>query len=173
MNIQSNILPSNSHWIAVRSRNKFALQAVSQNHSFQKVSHERKFKLHVPKEVKFKTHLYRNNHKMTSCIDPVIKSNSTLLLPAILTKKGIISGNYIIHQIFLVRVPPHPSIACTYDTYSNVSFYILRALNHNMSVFQDISNIRWFERHGNRIADEMKIFESKFDLFLFRQLHIC
>ena len=45
---------------------------------------------------------------MTSCIDPVVKSHSTLLLPAILTTKGIISGNYIIHQIFLVRVPPWP-----------------------------------------------------------------
>ena len=56
---------------------------------------------------------------------------------------------------------------------SNVSFDVLRALNHNMSVFQVISNIRWSERHGNRIADEMKIFEIKFDLFLFRQLHVC
>ena len=56
----------------------------------------------------FKTHLYHNHHKMKSCIDPVVKSNSTLLLPAILTKKGIISGNYIIHPIFLVGVPTRP-----------------------------------------------------------------
>ena len=103
-----NILSLYSHWIAVGSRNKFALPIVTPNHSFQKVDHDDKFKLHIPNDVKFKTHLYRNNRKMTSCIDPVIKSNDTLLLPAILTKKGLIRGNYIIHQIFLVGVPHRP-----------------------------------------------------------------